>query len=245
MSTVLRDLGRDDRESGLVMDKAEDVLDNKSIVESDFDKIYNSDRIKEAEEESDLNDLIKSLADDYGKKNSSLEACNYLPPRDLFLSVLISNGTPLDEAFLKAVHFDNPKMYLMNKKYVMNQCKKYIMERPVLCKAVVELKDKMLEQYTYRAKINKNVVLREMMRLKELCMDNPATYGVALNSLKLIGLELGMFGNNPADKTIARGINSESNNVIDINVSINEKLNNLTNRQKTDVLEINDAEIIK
>ena len=185
------------------------------------------------EDISDINELINRIGDNVDK-GSNLSSCSLLGPRDMFLAVLISNGMELDAAFLKAIHYDNPKMYIEKRRKVLNLCKKYVMERPALCSAIVELKDSVLQQYTERAKINKNVVMKELMNLKRLCMENPLTYSVALNSLKLIGMELGMFSKNSVNNMVESGIEGmefgkkeNSSNIIDINLSIEQRINKI------------------
>ena len=200
-----------------------DELKKAKVLEDlGFDPYYSSEEVEEAIEVGGVHQMVRDMARDY--KEEHLNDCNVLPSRDLFLSVLIANGYDLDVAFLKAIHFDNPQMYLKRKHVLVSECKKYLSTRGKLCSAIVQLKDKALSQYTEMAKINKALVMGELMKLKELAMESPSTYRICLDSLKLIGEELGMFGKNGTNKAL----NTISNASYEAaNSGISERLDSL------------------
>jgi len=140
---------------------------------------------------AELESLLPSLADE----NSTPKRINIHSSEDNYLlATMLALGYPLDSAYENSIHRLNPAYASMSQATKIKHAKEYINKNPSVIKTIQELKNNFTHHYTKTLQISKEKIMSQIDKLSELATDNK-DFKTALECLKTIGTELGMFQN--------------------------------------------------
>jgi hypothetical protein len=118
-----------------------------------------------------------------------------LSAQNNLLATLIAMGVEPNKAFKEAIHKYNPKYHNSKNKDITKDLKQYLENNPKVIDAIYEYKNNFIKHYTHSLQLNKEKILYEINKLHSIAMEKEELK-IALECLKTIGSELGMFQKN-------------------------------------------------
>lgn len=164
--------------------------------------------------ENAIEELVDSLENMKENLNTPVNysAIKSLSPSNNLMATLIAMGTPQHIAYEQAIHRYNPVYNSKTERSKKADATNYLKKNPALCEAINEYKNSFMSQYTQTLQLNKNKILAQIDSLATLATQNQ-DIKTALECLKTIGTELGMFQKN---MTVQHTIHKPNTQIIEI-----------------------------
>jgi len=155
---------------------------------------------------------LSQITDNLSHETTPVNISTLLSPQNNLFATLLALGHPLIDAFAQSIHRFNPKFQNANPTYKLQAAKEYLKKNPKIKQTELEYKQNFINQYTATLHISKAKIIYEIDKLSQIATTE-GDLKTALECLKTIGTELGMFQKN---LTVQHNISHNNNNIIEL-----------------------------